>query len=707
MELRFRVKGLDCPNCAAKLERAIQAEPLVKEAALDFSQGTLSVRCEEEAGENMQAALQKVADRTEEGVRILPEKETETTNETGGGGKEDDDEEEEENPLRERVLLIAAAALFVLGLFLPESWRPVCFVLSWLIAGAEVILSSIKTFWAFLKSIFRGPLVDPLDEDLLMTVATIGACLLGEYAEGAMVMLLFNLGEQLQDAAVRRSRASIGQLMQVRPDHANLLTDEGVKRVDPAAVPVGARIELLPGERVPLDGVVLEGTGDLDTRDMTGESLPKDVQPGDEVLSGCINGGSRLVLQVLRPAEGSAVNRVLARIRDAAKGRARTELFFTRFARIYTPVVVGAAALLALVPPLFGGDFGVWVYRALSFLVVSCPCALVLSIPLSFFCGIGGASRRGVLFKGGAALEGLTEVRTVAFDKTGTLTKGELSIHEVRPAEGFTEQQLLRLAASAERFSSHPIARVLSAAAEPMPEESVREVKELSGLGVACLCEGKQLLVGNRRLLEEEGVGSYELAGTGVLIAWDGKYAGQVLLRDTLHEDAKRTVDGLRGRGIADVAMLSGDNRAIAEQIAGELDIQPHAELLPDQKAEILKTLPGKTAFVGDGVNDAPCLLAADVGVAIGLSGADAAIEAADVVLLGGSPAGLLQALDIARATMRNVKMNAGFALGVKGLFLVLSAFGLCPMWLAVFADAGLAVLCVLNSLRLLAPKKA
>ncbi len=712
-ELRYWIRGLDCPNCAAKLEQAILRQEGVREANLDFAQGTLAVRCEEAYEAGMHQSLQAIADRVERGVRIEKEGGCAPAEGSCGCAHAHEHEHEHEHShdhgqgsvRRERALLAIAAAAFLLALALPERFRPLAFVVSWLLAGGEVLLSSARTLAGFVKSLWRGPLVNPLDENLLMSVATIGACLLGEYAEGAMVMLLFNLGEQLQAAAVRRSRASIEKLMAVRPDHANLLEKGRVRRVSPEEVPAGACIELRPGERIPLDGVVVEGVGALDTRDMTGESLPREVAVGDEVLSGCINLNARLVLRVTRPAGESAVSRALARIQDAAKGRAKAELFFTRFARIYTPVVVGAAFLLGTVPLLFGGDASVWVYRALSFLVVSCPCALVLSIPLSFFCGIGAASRMGVLCKGGAALERLAEARTVAFDKTGTLTKGELSVRRALPAPGVSEEELLRAVASAESGSDHPIAKALAAAARPEP---VEELQELAGLGLRCRYAGKTLLVGNRRLLQEAGVDAPELHATGVLAALDGRYLGAVELRDTLHPQARETIEGLRARGIGRIAMLSGDNRAIAEHIAGELGgLELRAELLPDQKVEALESLGEHAVYVGDGVNDAPCLLAADVGVAIGLSGSDAAIEAADVVLLGGGPKGLLAALDIARRTMRNVKQNALFALGAKAAFLLLSALGWCPMWVAVFADAGLAVLCVLNSLRLLAVAKA
>jgi len=688
-QVTYRVRGLDCPNCAAKLERSLASLDGVGEVQLNYALETLHILCADGDPDALLPRLQACADHMEEGIVIQPEEQTDKQ-----------EENEEESPRKTLILLGAAAAAFLLSFALPQAYRPYCYLLCLLLSGGEVMLSSLRMLWRFVVSIFHPPLVNPLDESLLMTVAVIGACMLGEFAEGAMVMFLFSVGEQLQEAAVRRSRASIEKLMEVKPDHANLLTADGVRAVDPAEVVVGQRIELRPGERVPLDGIIEEGSGSLDTRDMTGESLPKDVSAGDEVLSGFINLNARLIVRVTRSAQSSAVSRTLARIRDAAKGRAQTELFFTRFARIYTPIVVGAAFLLAVIPWLLGLDAGVWVYRALNFLVISCPCALVLSIPLSFFCGIGGASKRGVLCKGGAALERLSRVRTAAFDKTGTLTTGRLQVSAVHPENGLSEDELLHIAASAEGVSSHPLARAIAQAGKG---EDVQDAMELAGKGVQCLYREKPLLVGNQRLLEEEGIEAPALTHTGVLVALDGQYIGCIELSDTLHPDARRTIRNLREKGIERFVMLSGDNQVIADRIGLELGgMEVRAQLLPDEKVDALKSLGEGVVYVGDGVNDAPCLLAADVSAAIGLSGSEAAIEAADLVLLGDGPAGLVSALTIAKATMRNVRQNAAFALGIKGLFLVLSVVGWMPMWLAVFADAGVAVLCVLNSLRLL-----
>ncbi|MDR2514581.1 MAG: cadmium-translocating P-type ATPase [Christensenellaceae bacterium] len=691
-ELRYRIEGLDCPHCAARLEGKLKRIEGVGGASVDLSQGLILLSAKEGL-DDLTEAIQRAADEIEKGLFVRA-----IEGEDGTGGEE---EGEEESPLKDRLVLGAAALAFALGLCLPQAARPFCFVIAWLLAGLEVLEASFRLLKGFALSLFRRPVVSPLDENLLMAVATVGALALGDFAEGALVMLLFNLGEQLQAAALRRSRASIGALLAVRPDHANLVLGEEVRRVLPSAVRAGDVIELRPGERVPLDGVVLAGRGSVDTRDMTGESLPREAYEGVELLAGFINQSGLLRLRVSRVAEESALSRSLNRIRDAVKGRARAERFFTRFAKVYTPIVVLLAALLTLVPPLFLGDFSQWLYRALSFLVISCPCALVLSIPLSFFCGIGAASRRGLLCKGGAVLEQLAKVDSVAFDKTGTLTLGQLRVGKISPQGDLGEEELLALAASAERASDHPIAKIIAAAAPGAP--SAARVEELAGRGLRAELDGETLLVGNARLLGENGVAAPELEGSGVLVAKNGRYLGSIELEDSLHPDAKGTIEALRERGVRNIALLSGDTKAVARGVAGALGIQVRGELLPDEKVEALEALPGRVkAYVGDGVNDAPCLLAADVGVAIGLSGADSAIEAADLVLLQGSPKGLVRAKDIARATMANVKQNAAFALGVKALFLALAALGLAGMWLAVFADVGVTLLCVLNALRLL-----
>lgn len=684
-EQRYSIKGLDCPNCAAKIELAIQRMGGVEQATLDYAQGLLIVQ-----GSAEQTHLQTLIDGLEEGVTL--EKQSDD---------EDAASEKAESPIGEIVRLALAALLLGSTLLLPENLKLFAALASWLLAGYEVLFSSIKTLARFFVSLFKAPLVNPLDENMLMTIATIGAFALGEHAEGAMVMLLFGVGEMLQEMAVKRSRSSIEKLMRVKPDHANLVTEQGVTSVDPASVNVGDVLEIRPGERAPLDGIVLSGESAMDTKDMTGESLPRDVAPGSEVLSGYVNQSGLLRVRVSRPYAQSAVSRMLERIRDAAKGRAQTELFFTRFARVYTPIVVGLAALLALVPLLLGGDASVWIYRALSFLVISCPCALVLSVPLSYFCGIGAASKRGVLCKGGAALEQLARADAAALDKTGTLTLGKLSVSKILPADGIPQDELIALAATAESRSTHPVAQAVAALAEPLPMESIQEK---AGRGVVCTIQGAQVLAGNQRLLREYGIDAPDASQTAVWIARDGQYLGRVELADTLHPEARATIEGLKKRGFAPVAMLSGDATPIAEAIAQSVGgMQVHAQLLPDQKVEQLKQLQSghSIVYVGDGVNDAPCLLAADTGVAIGLSGSDSAIEAADVVLLSGSPKALLSAVDIARATRATVIQNVVFALAIKAAFLALAACGLIGMWFAVFADTGVALLCVLNALRL------
>ena len=596
------------------------------------------------------------------------------------------------------VLLPAAALLPVEG-----PWRLPLFLVPYLIVGWDVLRRAAL-------NIVRGQV---FDENFLMALATIGALVLGEYAEAVGVMLFYQIGELFQSVAVGRSRRSIAQLMDIRPDSANLLRDGGIAVVSPDEVAVGDCIVVRPGEKIPLDGVVEAGASTLDTAALTGESVPRDVAGGDEVLSGCVNRTGLLIVRVTKPCGESTVSKILDLVENAAAKKAPAENFITRFARYYTPAVVIGAVLLAVIPPLFTGNWAEWIRRALIFLVISCPCALVISIPLSFFGGIGGASSRGILVKGGNYLELLARTSVVVFDKTGTLTQGEFSLASLHPAPGVSEEALLERAALAESYSSHPIAQSLRRAYDGELDPSrVTVVQERPGHGVTAVIDGVTVHAGSETLLEAEGIPLAEdvpaAAGTTVHVAADGSHLGCAVITDQIRATAADTVSALRQRGIRTV-MLTGDSQAVGEAVAAELHLdEAHTRLLPADKVELVerflraKDPKGVLAYVGDGVNDAPVLSRADVGIAMGAMGSDAAIEAADVVLMDDDPAKLITAMDISRKCLRIVKENIVFALGVKALFLLLGAFGLANLWEAVFADVGVAAIAILNACRML-----
>ena len=597
--------------------------------------------------------------------------------------------------------ILISFALLVAAVLLPVEGRLklVLFLIPYAVIGWKVLYDAAR-------SILRGQM---LDEDFLMSVATIGAFIVGDYAEGVAVMLFFQVGELFESYAVGKSRRSIARLMDIRPDSANVERSGGIEEADPEEVDVGEVIVIKPGERVPLDGILIEGRTSLNTVALTGEAAPRDVQPGDEVISGCVNLSGLIRVRVTKAYQDSTVARILDMVENASSKKARTENFITRFARIYTPAVVGAAALLAIVPPLFDGQWGEWVYRALTFLVVSCPCALVISVPLSFFGGIGGASRSGILIKGSNYLEALAHCDTMVFDKTGTLTEGSFRVTEVLPCGAATEE-LLRCAAAAEAYSDHPIALSLRAACgEHIDPKAVTQVTELAGEGVQACFEGHRLHVGNLRLMQRLGIDAQEpdAAGTAVHAARDGQYLGCILIADVVKVGAKQALETLKHAGVARTVMLTGDRKASAQRVAEELGIDDvRAELLPGDKVAAVEALltqqtaGRKLAFVGDGINDAPVLTRADVGIAMGALGADAAIEAADIVLMDDDPRKIALAMRIACKTLRIVKQNIAFALGVKGIVLLLGALGHANMWLAVFADVGVAVLAILNAMR-------
>ena len=617
---------------------------------------------------------------------------------------------------KERRMLLrigAAAVLLVLAWRLPPVGPAfLLYLLPYAVIGWDVLYDAGR-------NIVRGQV---FDENFLMALATVGAFFTGEYAEAVFVMLFYQVGELFQDYAVGKSRRSIAALMDIRPDVANLAGPDGtVTAVDPEDVAVGDTIVVKPGERVPLDGLVLEGCSTLDTAALTGESVPREVQPGDTVLSGCINQRGLLRLRVTKPFSESTVARILDLVENASEKKSRSEQFITRFARYYTPCVVLAALALFAVPSLLlllpappaflaGTVWSQWLHRALVFLVISCPCALVISVPLSFFGGIGGASRCGILVKGSNYLEALAHADTVVFDKTGTLTRGIFAVAAVHPAQGISEAQLLEYAALTEQWSDHPISQSLRAACPAALDPArVAEVEEIAGHGVTARVDGHTVAVGNSRLMERMGVNALpcELPGTLVHVTVDGFYAGHIVISDLPKDDARAAIASLRTQGVRRIVMLTGDTDAVAAHTAAQLGVDEYrAELLPGDKVEATEALlaeaAGKLAFVGDGINDAPVLSRADVGIAMGAMGADAAIEAADIVLMDDHPSKIAVAISIARRTMTIVRQNIIFALGVKALVLLLGALGYAGMWAAVFADVGVAVIAILNAMRAL-----
>lgn len=601
--------------------------------------------------------------------------------------------------------ILFAAAMIVNSVFSPVWWiELLIFIVPYLAVGYDVVAEAAM-------NILHGRV---FDENFLMSVATIGAFFIGEYPEAVGVMLFYQVGELFQSYAVDKSRKSISELMDIRPDFANLKRNGSIITVDPNEVQVGDTIVVKAGEKIPLDGTVVVGRSMLDTSALTGESVPRECAEGDEVLSGCINQSGMLEIQVAKPFGESTVSKILDLVENASNKKSTSENFITRFAAIYTPVVVISAALLAVLPPLLvpGQQFSDWIYRALSFLVVSCPCALVISVPLSFFGGIGGASRLGILVKGSNYLEALAKTETVVFDKTGTLTKGVFEVRRIVPSAGMSRDELLAYAAIAESYSNHPISMSLRKAygGKITPSEAT-QVVEIPGHGVSARVMGKAVLAGNTKLMERENIpfNSEDIHGTVVHVAVGGVYSGYIVIADEIKADAKAAIAALKNCGVRQTVMLTGDSKAVAEDVAGELGIDHvYSELLPGDKVDKLESLledtaeKSKLAFVGDGINDAPVLARADIGIAMGALGSDAAIEAADIVIMTDEPSKIATAIEISRKTLRICTQNIVFAIGVKILVLILVALGMSNMWEAVFADVGVAVIAILNAMRAL-----
>lgn len=611
------------------------------------------------------------------------------------------------------IQLISGIILFTTGLVLrkvlPEAatYHFAVFGLSYLILGGEVV-------WQAFKNITKGQI---FDENFLMSVATIGAFAIGDFPEGVAVMLFYQIGEYFQDAAVQKSKKSITSLMDIRPDYANLKRGNDTEKVAPDTVRIGDIILIRPGEKIPLDGLVLNGESMVDTSALTGESVPRSVKAGEAVLAGCINQSGVLTVEVTREFGESTVAKIIDLVENASSKKAPSENFITTFSRYYTPVVVGLALLLAIIPPLFfSGTWTEWINRGLIFLVISCPCALVISIPLGFFGGIGAASRRGILVKGSNYLEALNSLDTVVFDKTGTLTKGVFEVTGLYPAGETTKEHLLEYAAKAESFSNHPIARsIMKAYGGEIEKDALRDYEEISGHGIRVTSDEAVILAGNDKLMKRENINFRinDEIGTKVYVAVNGIYAGAIVIADEIKADSRTAIARLKEAGVRKTVMLTGDNVQIAEAIANELGLsEVHAQLLPDQKVEQVEILDknkpakGKLAFVGDGINDAPVLARADIGIAMGGLGSDAAIEAADVVLMTDEPTKLVEAIAIARKTKRIVWQNIAFALGVKGIILLFGAFGVATMWEAVFADVGVSLIAILNAMRVLRSKE-
>jgi len=716
----YQLKGLNCADCANKIECEVQELNGISSASVNFLTGTLSVQISDEYNEeDILSRIKNIIKKHEPGVIVkdtsnaknFDSKDMDIDNEDFASEKADikEDDYTEDSISKRLVQLAGGIILYLAAILIPLSFqiKIVLFVAAYLIIGGEIVFNAAR-------NVLKGQF---FDENFLMSIATVGAFAIGEYPEAVGVMVFYQIGEFFQDMAVNRSRKSIAKLMDIRPDYANLKSGNEVKKVDPEKVKIGDIIIIKPGERVPLDGVVTEGESMLDTSALTGESVPMEIHQGDEILSGSINKNGLLSVKVTKEFKESTVSRILELVQNASGRKARAENFITKFARYYTPAVVITAVVLAILPPVIlkGAAFSDWFYRALIFLVVSCPCALVISIPLSFFGGIGAASKKGILVKGSNYLEVLNNVDAIVFDKTGTLTKGIFKVTKVVSCSDIGENELLEYAALAESGSNHPIAvSLMKAYQKDVDSGRIHGYEEIAGHGVKAYIDGIAVIAGNKKMMESEGIEykEEEAIGTILYISINGKYAGYIVISDEIKEDAALAVSELRKAGINKIIMLTGDNKYTAQRIGAILNIdEVDAELLPHQKVERFellisqKSTGGKVMFVGDGLNDAPVLARADVGVAMGGIGSDAAIEAADIVLMTDEVSKLTDAISIAKKTRRIVAQNITLALIIKFAVLGFGAAGFATMWEAVFADVGVALLAVINAMRLIVNK--
>lgn len=758
-EIKLILSGLTCANCANKIETRVNSINGVKEATLNFTTSTLIIELNgERHNDDVIAEAKGIINKLEPGVKVFNKNEnnivTKEVNKCTSGTCSIENKSDKENhnhdnnhshsnlrgesnenshehshehshghshdhshghshdhshgeavSLKENMRLIIGAIIYAIALISTEGsiLSVVLFALSYVLVGGEVVLTAIK-------NILRG---EVFDENFLMTVATLGAFFVGEFPEGVAVMLFYQIGEVFQSYAVNRSRKSITSLMNIRADYANVLKDGKEEKVNPETVNIDDVIIIKPGERVPLDGIVLDGTSFVDTSALTGESVPREVSTGEDILAGFINTNGVLKVKVTKNFKESTVSRILELVENASNKKAPTEKFITRFARIYTPIVVFSALALAIIPPLVIKDasFYDWIYRALIFLVVSCPCALVVSIPLGLFAGIGGASRKGILVKGGNYLEALKDVNTVVFDKTGTLTKGVFKVTEINNVD-IAKEELIKIAAISESLSNHPIAQsIIKEYGKEIDSNELSDYEEISGHGIKVTINNSQVLIGNYKLMEKFEIkyNNINSIGTIVHVAINNEYKGNIVISDEIKEGSKSAIEGLKAIGVSQTVMLTGDNKSVGEKVASLVGVDKvFAELLPGDKVEKVEDLiknnstEGKVIFVGDGINDAPVLARADIGVAMGGIGSDAAIEAADVVLMKDDPEALVTAIKVARKTNKILWQNIIFSLGVKVLVLLLGAFGIANMWEAVFADVGVTVIAVINSTRCL-----
>ena len=714
--IKLLLKGLDCANCAGKIEKKVNDLQDVKEANLNFSMGFIMIEKKSEADRsNLINEVKDIVNKLEPDVVVEEVSKYKKLNVCNSDGCRCDgyeehhgesvEEENEENGIRDKYFLALGIVIYVIAILTKDkfSLAPALFILSYILIGGKVVYNAAR-------NILKG---EVFDENFLMTVATVGAFAIGEYPEAVAVMLFYEIGEMFQGYAVNRSRKSISSLMDIRAEFATLLVNGKEKRIDPEDVSIDDIILIKPGERVPVDGIIIEGNTTLDTAALTGESVPRTAEKGNEILSGTINLSGVIKVQVTKEYGESTVSRILKLVENAGNKKAKTEKFITKFARYYTPAVVFSAIAVAVIPPLVvkGAGFTEWLYRALVFLVVSCPCALVISVPLALFAGIGGASNKGVLIKGGNYLEALKDVDTVVFDKTGTLTKGVFKVVKIENL-GIEKDELLKIAAIGESFSNHPIAKsIISAYSKEIDKTLAQNYEEISGNGVKVTIEGREVLIGNIKLMNKFDVNCNPVkeVGTVVHISIDNEYKGYIVISDEVKKDSKEGIGLLKKSGIKNIVMLTGDTKEAAESVAKTLEItKVYSELLPGDKVQKVEELLSneednkKVIFVGDGINDAPVLARADIGAAMGGIGSDAAIEAADIVLMRDEITALAEGIKVAKETNKILWQNIIFSLGVKIIVLILSTFGLANMWEGVFADVGVTLIAVLNSMRAL-----